>query len=121
MSGNHSISIAVLTDNQDDVQLINSTLRDAGHAAHCHWIDQPNKLNDTLAEEQVELIIVNCDNYKDSIRQVVKQKDVFNPEVPVIALQEEANEVTIHAAMRSGATASTVPWPTSAQPSSSSA
>ncbi|MBT8441059.1 MAG: diguanylate cyclase, partial [Gammaproteobacteria bacterium] len=103
MTGNHSISIAVLTANQDDVELINSTLRTAGHAAHCHWINHPTKLADTLAGEQVEVIIVNCDSYRDSVRQVIKQKDVYNPEVPVIALKEEANELAIHDAMKSGA------------------
>ncbi len=103
MNGNHSISIAVLSESQDDVELINGTLRAAGHAAHCHWIDRPKKLADTLADERVELIILNCDRYCESIRQVVKQKDLFNPEIPVIALKDEANELAIHDAMRSGA------------------
>ena len=103
MNGNHCISIAVLSGNQDDVELINSTLRAAGHAAHCHWIDHPNKLAKTLAAERVEVIILNCDSYRESIRQVIKQKDRFNPEVPVIALKDEANEMAIHDAMRSGA------------------
>lgn len=103
MNGCQSISIAVLTENQDDVELINSTLRDAGHAAHCHWIASPTKLADTLAAEQVELLILNCDRYSDSIRQIVKQKDRYNPEVPVIAMQVKAEEADIESAMRSGA------------------
>ncbi len=103
LNGRQSISIAVLTTNQDDVQLINSTLRDAGHAAHCHWISSPNTLADTLAAENVELLILNCDRYPEAIRQVVKQKDRYNPEVPVIAMQAEANETDIESAMRSGA------------------
>ncbi len=103
MSGNHSISIAVLTNSQDDVERINSTLRGAGHAAHCHWVKRSDKLADVLSDERVELVILNCDSYSDSVRQVVKQKDCFNPEIPVIALREEATEVAIHEAMRSGA------------------
>lgn len=103
MDGRQSISIAVLSDNEDDVELINSTLRDAGHAAHCHWIDRPTKLNKTLDAENVELLIVNCDHYADSIRQIVKQKDHFNPEVPVIAMQEHADEAAIQEAMKHGA------------------
>ncbi len=103
MNGRHSISIAVLTTNQDDVQLINSTLRDAGHAAHCHWISSPNKLADTLAAENVELLILNCDRYPDTIRQIVKQKDRYNPELPVIAMQDKAEESDIESAMRAGA------------------
>ena len=103
MSGRQSISIAVLTKNQDDVALINSTLRDAGHAAHCHWASNPKSLADTLSSENVELLILNCDSYADSIRQVVKQKDRYNPEIPVIAMQKKADEPDIEAAMSAGA------------------
>ena len=103
MSGSHSISIAVLTRDQDDVELINGTLRGAGHAAHCIWVDGPEKLDAALTDEPVELVIVNCDSYSDSVRQIIKQKDMFNPELPVIALKKEATELAIHDAMRSGA------------------
>jgi diguanylate cyclase (GGDEF)-like protein len=103
LNGSHSISIAVLSDNQDDVEVINGALRDAGHAAHCHWAANPRALADTLMAENVELLIINCDRYTDSIRAVVKQKDRYNPEVPVIAMQEKADEAVIEAAMRAGA------------------
>ena len=103
MNGRHSISIAVLTENQDDVALINSSLRDGGHAAHCHWTNNPKHLRETLAAEDVELLILNCDNYPDTVRQVIKQKDRFNPEVPVIAIQEQADEFSIQKAMKNGA------------------
>ena len=103
MNGRRGISIAVLTNNQDDVELINSALRDAGHAAHCHWVASPRRLADTLARQSVELLLVNCDRYPDPIRQVVKQKDRYDPEVPVIAMQQQAAEADIELAMRSGA------------------
>jgi diguanylate cyclase (GGDEF)-like protein len=48
-------------------------------------------------------LILNCDRYPDSIRQVIKQKDRHNPEVPVIALQKEADENRILEAMKNGA------------------
>ncbi len=103
MNGRHSISIAVLTEDQDDVETINGALRDAGHAAHCHWISTPDKLARTLADENVELLILNCDSYRDSIRQVIKLKDRFKPEVPVIATRETADEASIQEAMQAGA------------------
>ena len=103
MNGRHSISIAVLSQDQDDVERINGALRDAGHAAHCRWAANPNSLADTLAAEPVELLIINCDRYSDPIRAVVKQKDRYNPEVPIIAMQEQASEDDIEAAMRAGA------------------
>lgn len=83
--------------------MINSTLRDAGHRAHCHWIDRPDALNRTLREQQVEILILNCDRYDDSIRDVIKQKDLFNPEVPVIALGNDASEQAIQKALLHGA------------------
>jgi len=103
LNGRQSISIAVLTENQDDVEIINSTLRDAGHAARCLWVSTSEKLDAALSAENVELLILNCDSYKDSIRQVIKQKDCFNPEVPVIAMQETADETKIQEAMQAGA------------------
>ena len=103
MNGHQGISIAVLTDNQDDVALVNGALRDAGHAARCHWVNRPDKLDETLATEHIELLILNCDRYPDSIRQVVKQKDRHNPELPVIAVLEQADETAIEKAMRDGA------------------
>ncbi len=103
MKRQQSISIAVLTDNQDDVALINSTLRDAGHAAHCHWVDRPEALGNTLGDHQVELLILNADTYSDPIRNVIKQKDRFNPEVPLIALARDADEAAIQKALLHGA------------------
>jgi len=103
LNGRHSVSIAVLTENQSDVALIDSTLRNAGHAAHCHWINKPMDLGKTLASERVELLILNCDQFPESVRQVIKQKDQYNPEIPLIALQKEADEVSIQEAMNSGA------------------
>ena len=103
MDGHDSIAIAVLTDSQDDVQLINSAVRDAGHAAHCHWVTSPTSLDEILSAEDIELMIVNCERYSDDIRQIVKQKDRYKPEIPVIGMQSEAAEADIEAAMRAGA------------------
>ena len=83
--------------------LVNSTLRDGGHAAHCHWVSRRDRLHEVLGSEHVELLIVNCDAYPDGIRQVIKQKDRFSPEVPVIALRSEADETVIQKAMGDGA------------------
>ena len=103
MSERQGIAIAVLTDNQDDVELVNGTLRDAGHAAHCHWVGSAHKFDEALGRERIELVILNDDRYPDSIRQVVKQKDKFIPEVPLLALKSRVDEGTILEAMNAGA------------------
>jgi diguanylate cyclase (GGDEF)-like protein len=103
LSTRHSISIAVLSENEDDVALINSTLRDGGLAADCHWVEKPDDIGAVLTDEDVELLILNCDRYSQSARQVIKQKDRHNPEIPVIGLKEQADEAAIQQAMDEGA------------------
>ena len=103
MSERQSIEIAVMTENQDDVELVNGTLRDAGHAAHCHWIESPANFDKVLRENDVEFVIMNVDSYSDSIRQVGRQKDRFHPEVPLLILRSKVDEPSILEAMNDGA------------------
>ena len=103
MTDAQGISIAVLTTDQDDVELVNRTLRDAGHAAHCHWVSRPDQFDDTMDEHRLELVIHNRDKYPDSVRQVIKQKDAYLPEVPLIAMQEDVDEARILQVMKDGA------------------
>lgn len=103
MNERQGISIAVLSKNQDDVELVNRALRDGGHAAHCRWVESPVKFDQALRGERIELIIMNGDHYPDTVRQVVKQKDAFIPEVPLIAARRKVDEATIQQAMEQGA------------------
>ena len=77
MNEHPGISIAVLTENQDDVEVVNGTLRDAGHVAHCRWLATPKQFADALESETIELIIQNIDGYRDSVRQTIKLKDAY--------------------------------------------
>jgi DNA-binding NtrC family response regulator len=90
-----NIAIAVLTDNEEDVERVNGTLRDAGHAAHCHWVESSRRFDETLDKQSIELVILNEDCYPDAIHQVIKQKGVFYPEVPLLALRAEVDEDSI--------------------------
>ncbi len=103
MSTQQGIFIAVLTQIEDEVEVVNSTLRDAGYAAHCHWVQNPSKFDQLLDKETVELILLNCDSYADAIRQVIKQKDAFIPEVPVLVISKDVDENRIQTAMEEGA------------------
>ena len=103
MNQRQVISIAVLTENQDDVERVNSTLRDAGHVAHCPWISSPGKFDEALCAGRIDLIILNSERYPDAIRQVIKHKDSYQPEVPVIAVRKTVDEAAIQEAMKAGA------------------
>jgi len=103
LSERQSIEIVVLTDDQDDVELVNGTLRDAGHAAHCHWIATPESFDEALRDTGIEFVILNVDHYADSVRQVAKQKDRYHPEIPLLTLKSKVDEQSILDAMKGGA------------------
>ncbi len=103
MKEQKSIAIAVLTEREEDVELVNGTLRGAGYAAQCHWVENPAGFDEALEEDGIELIILNDDRYPDAIRQVIKQKDTFFPEVPLLVLKSEVDENSILEAMNDGA------------------
>ncbi len=103
MKGQQRISIAVLSQDQDDVAQINGTLRNAGLPAHCHWVNRPDALGEVFKAHPIELVLLNCDTYSDPIRAVVKHKDRFKPEVPLIALRGNADETAIQEALLHGA------------------
>lgn len=103
MTERQNIAIAVLTQNEEDVELVNGALRDAGHAARCHWVESSRRFDETLDKQEIELVILNEDRYPDTIHKVIKQKSVFFPEVPVLALRTEVDENSILEAMNAGA------------------
>ncbi len=103
MNEHKSIPIAVLTTKQDDVELVNKTLRDGGHAAHCQWARNPTEFDKILQNPDLELIVLDRDTYADSIMQVIKQKDSYSPETPVLAMQHRVDEGDMLKAMKQGA------------------
>ncbi len=47
----------VLTRSQDNVEAINSTLRNAGHPVHCTWIRELNDLGDALTQINPDMLV----------------------------------------------------------------
>ena len=99
----NGISLAVLTENQDDVEQVNASLRDAGHAAHCQWVTSPQRFDAVLERDDLELVILYCEHYADGVAEVCEQKNAFWPELPVIAIRPQIDENSIQEALRAGA------------------
>ncbi len=103
MTDRDRISIAILTGEQDDVAHVDKTLRDAGHVTACHWAETPESLAEILAAHDIEIILLKSDGFPTSIPEVVELKNQDQPDIPVIALQDDVSEATIEAAMQHGA------------------
>lgn len=93
----------ILTRHQDNVEAINSTLRNAGHAARCHWIRELNDLADALAQINAYLLIAFVGPDPEDTSKVMSVSRQFGPDIPVLIARDQVDEEIIAAAMQQGA------------------
>src|SRR5512138_168269 len=93
----------VLTRHQDNVEAINSTLRNAGHAVRCNWIRELNDLGDALQQINAYMLIAFVGPDPADTAKVMSVCTQFGAEVPVLIAREQVDEEIIAAAMQQGA------------------
>jgi diguanylate cyclase (GGDEF)-like protein/PAS domain S-box-containing protein len=98
-----AIPLIVLTRHQDNVQAVNSTLRNAGHAAHCNWIRELNDLSEALAQINAHLLIAFVGPDAGDTSKVMAVCKQFGNGLPVLIAREQVDEEIIAAAMQQGA------------------
>ena len=103
MAEQSAIPLIVLTRHQDNVEAINSTLRNAGLPAHCHWIRTLNDLGDALAQIGPQLLIAFVGPDTSDTTKVMAVVTQFNAGVPVLIGRDQVDEDIIAAVMQEGA------------------
>ena len=103
MAEQAAVPMIVLTRHQDNVEAINSTLRNAGHAARCNWIRELNDLGDALAQINPHLLIAFVGADATDTAKVMAVCRQFGAGVPVLIARDQADEEIIAAAMQQGA------------------
>jgi len=98
-----AVPMLVLARTQDFVAVINSTLRNAGLAAHCTWIREIKDLGEALATGKNELLLAFVGAEPAELKTVMQIRDQAAPSVPVIAVRERIDEEIIAVAMQQGA------------------
>lgn len=93
----------VLTRQEDNVETINSTLRNAGHAVRCNWVRELSELSDALAQLHPHLLIAFAGSDAAETTKIMTVAKQFAPAVPVLIARDQADEDIIAAAMRAGA------------------
>jgi len=93
----------VLTRHQDNVEAINSTLRNAGLAVRCNWIRELNDLGEALTQINAHMLIAFVGQDRGDIAKVMAVSKQFGPEVPVLIARDQVDEETIASAMQQGA------------------
>lgn len=78
-------------------------MRDAGHAAHCHWLDSLDQLAETIHIADAQLIWLFCDSFAHQIQTVAQLRDGIQKTLPLIAVSNDVNETTVARALLAGA------------------
>jgi diguanylate cyclase (GGDEF)-like protein len=98
-----AVPLIVLTKQQDHVEIINSTLRNAGHAVHCSWIRDLAELGDALNQIPAEMLLAYVSAETDDPAAVLEIRNQGAANVPVVLLRESVDEDHIVEGMRLGA------------------
>lgn len=95
-----AIPLIVLTRHQDNVEAINSTLRNAGLAVHCSWIRELNDLGDALAQIYPYLVIAFVGPDPQDTAKVMSVATQFGNGTPVLIARDQIDEDIMAHAMQ---------------------
>jgi multidomain signaling protein FimX len=98
-----AVPMIVLTRHQDNVEAINSTLRNAGLAVRCNWIRELNDLGEALTQINAHMLIAFVGQDPGDVAKVMAVSKQFGPEVPVLIARDQIDEEAIASAMQQGA------------------
>jgi len=93
----------VLTRHQDNVEVINKTLRNAGLPAHLSWLPDARDLGDALGQIVPQLLLIFAEEGVVDLKAAIEFRDRIAREVPVLLVHKDVDERTIAAALGLGA------------------
>jgi EAL domain-containing protein (putative c-di-GMP-specific phosphodiesterase class I)/GGDEF domain-containing protein len=97
-----AIPLVVLSRQQDPVEIINSTLRNAGHPVHCTWVRDVSGLGDALARDMPQAIFL-CVSDPDETTAALETRQRFASRVPTILVRDSITEADLTHALEIGA------------------
>jgi multidomain signaling protein FimX len=83
-----AIPVVVLSRQQDPVEIINSTLRNAGQAVHCTWVRELSELADALAAPEAPQLLFFCVSDADELENAMEQHGRLAAQVPALVVRE---------------------------------
>ncbi len=103
MAESSAIPVVVLSRQQDPVEVINSTLRNAGQAVHCSWVRDLADLGDALAAPNDPQLIFFCVADGDELESAMAQRARAASRVPVLVVRESLTEADLIRGLELGA------------------
>lgn len=97
------IPVVVISGHDDDVEAINTALRDAGHPAHCSKISKIGDLPSALTAKTPELIFLFGNAEGERLTEVCKSSREMPLPPGVLLVTDTVNEEIMATAMQAGA------------------
>jgi EAL domain-containing protein (putative c-di-GMP-specific phosphodiesterase class I)/GGDEF domain-containing protein len=82
-----AIPLVVLSRQQDPVEIINSTLRNAGQPVHCNWVRDVTSLGEALGHTDPKLIFL-CVADDEEARAAVEARNRYATQVPAVLVKD---------------------------------
>ena len=98
----NAIPVIVLSRQQDPVELINGTLRNAGHPVHCHWVRDLKSLGEALVNTPPRLMFL-CVAQQEDVAAALEIRKRFASAIPAILVRDSLTESELLAAAEAGA------------------
>jgi diguanylate cyclase (GGDEF)-like protein len=97
------VPLIVLSGREDDVELVNRSLRDGGHPVRCHWVTKLDALAGAIDDHDPQLLCFFPDSLPAPIREIAKIKQRATGTVSLVVVSKAAEETDIAEALLSGA------------------
>jgi EAL domain-containing protein (putative c-di-GMP-specific phosphodiesterase class I)/GGDEF domain-containing protein len=102
MAETSAIPLIVFSRHQEAVEIINSTLRNAGHAVHCAWVRDLAAFGDALAQGKAQLAFVCLPDADDPAPALALRAERASA-IPTVLVRDTVNEDTLNRALELGA------------------
>ncbi len=97
-----AIPLVVLSRQQDPVEIINSTLRNAGQPVHCNWVRDVTSLGEALGHTDPKLIFL-CVADDDEAQAAIEARNRYATQVPAILVRDSISETDLDRGIELGA------------------
>ncbi len=97
------VPVIVVSTHDDNLAAINSALREAGHAVHCVRVSDPTTLEDSVAEQSPELVLIFADEPDLDLSGISGALFRRTPPIPILLVRQQVTEKAMAEAISAGA------------------
>ena len=103
MSPRSALPVLVVAQSQNDAELLNSTLRNAGHAVRPIWAASMDDAEKSLKQQKPDLILCSTSVPAAPFKDMVRLRDMTLPNVPIIAIGKSLSPAIVAEIINTGA------------------